>query len=975
MNKTIKFLTTLLLLAVSVGAWAQTTYKLTQVTSVEAGGLYVFEQDGYVMNNTCSSSALQTTNTYKTTGLTGKETYVWTLEKATKGFYMKNVSNIEDENYLYNGSSTNVSLSGNKSDWVFNFQNDNTVLIQNTGNSNRFLGYTSSTSHAYKAYATSNFSSYPHAIKVYMLEEETGGTELSACDLTLSPISLSFDLYNNSSAQTISYTTSSTGAVTVSGGDGYVTTSVNATNKTITVTPTAVTPSAQTITVNQAADETYAAGSVTFTVSITDSTPFTGGDVTFVCGEDKSSEQSLTKNGVTMSFDSSDGGTWNRTDNYRLYSGQSMTISTATGKITSITFTISQNNFSGDGYNSETKTWTGNESSVTLAADGGQVRFTPVVVTVDTSGKQPAGLAYETTEYSVNLGETFSTPTLTNPNNLSVTYASSNESVATVNEETGVVTILAAGTTTITASSEETEQYLEGSATYTLTVVDPNAPGTENNPYTVAQALGATPADNVYVQGTISTITEVSAEYGNATYRISDDGTTANEMIIYRGKYLNNVAFTSDDQIVVGDVVKVYGKLSNYQGANQMAQGNYIVTLQGSKPSPEMSFPEESYSATLGETFTAPALTITPNTLTVTYSSSDTSVATVNETSGEVNLLAAGETTITATFAGNDDYRSATASYDLTVTDPNAPNGTIDNPYRVQDVIDGTATGNVYVKGYIVGEYVGNTTAPHTSGFTNDGNIAIADVFTTAPTASGSIPVQLPTNALKSAWGNKTNNGEFITYEVLLKGNVDTYFSVKGIKSTSEVTATGVYVKIASSGKSSYCASDTIELVDGVNAYIVTNVTSTSATMTQLTGAVPANEGIMLVGNGGAEYTLPIAIATEAASVSGNLLIGTASGENVQEEEGKTYLALKNGEFVVMNPGTVKPHKAYLSVDSSVIGNNSKLAITYEENNATAINEVQTTKEDGVFYNLNGMRVSAPQKGIYILNGKKIIVK
>lgn len=587
-------------------------------------------------------------------------------------------------------------------------------------------------------------------------------------------------------------------------------------------------------------------------------------------------------------------------------------------------------------------------------------------------------LSFPQASYNATLGQTFTAPTLTtDPAGLSVTYASSETSVATVNENTGDVSLVGAGTTTITASFAGDDNYNASSASYQLTVIDPNAPGTENNPYTVAQALGATPADNIYVQGIISTITEVSTEFGNATYKISDDGTTANEMIIYRGKYLNNLAFTSTDQIAVGDVVKVYGKLSNYQGANQMAQGNYIVTLQGSKPSPEMSFPEESYSATLGETFTAPALTITPNTLTVTYSSSDTSVATVNETSGEVTLLAAGETTITATFAGNDDYRSATASYDLTVTDPNAPDGTIDNPYRVQDVIDGTATGNdVYVKGYIVGEYVGKTTAPRTSGFTTDSNIAIADVFTTAPTASGSIPVQLSTDDLKNAWGNKTNNGEFITYEVLLKGNVDTYFTVNGIKGTSEVTATGVYVKIASSGKSSYCASHAIELVDGVNAYIVTNVTSTSATMTQLTGAVPANVGIMLVGTGDAEYTLPIATeATEAASVSGNLLIGTASGENVQEEAGKTYLALKNGEFVVMKPGTVKPHKAYLSVDSSVIGENSKLAITYEENNATAINEVQTTKEDGVFYNLNGMRVSAPQKGIYILNGKKIIVK
>jgi len=98
---------------------------------------------------------------------------------------------------------------------------------------------------------------------------ETGGSTLTESDfaLTGAPVALSFDL-NNSSAQTISYTTSSTGAVTVSESD-YVTITVDESNKKITVTPKAVTPSARTITVNQAATDTYAAGSATFTVSIT----------------------------------------------------------------------------------------------------------------------------------------------------------------------------------------------------------------------------------------------------------------------------------------------------------------------------------------------------------------------------------------------------------------------------------------------------------------------------------------------------------------------------------------------------------------------------------------------------------------------------------------------------------------------------------------------------------------------------------
>ena len=97
---------------------------------------------------------------------------------------------------------------------------------------------------------------------------------LPASDLALTdaPVALGFDLYNNSDAQIISYTTSSTGEVTVSESD-YITAVVDQSEKTITITPTAVTPSAQTITVSQVADATYAAGSATFTVSVTDCTP------------------------------------------------------------------------------------------------------------------------------------------------------------------------------------------------------------------------------------------------------------------------------------------------------------------------------------------------------------------------------------------------------------------------------------------------------------------------------------------------------------------------------------------------------------------------------------------------------------------------------------------------------------------------------------------------------------------------------
>ncbi len=93
---------------------------------------------------------------------------------------------------------------------------------------------------------------------------------------------------------------------------------------------------------------------------------------------------------------------------------------------------------------------------------------------------KPAGLSFGTPAPSllVILDRKFKAPKLSNPNNLTVTYASSNEEVAFVDPETGRVYINGVGTATITASSEETDTYYAGSASYTVNVVQPtNADG------------------------------------------------------------------------------------------------------------------------------------------------------------------------------------------------------------------------------------------------------------------------------------------------------------------------------------------------------------------------------------------------------------------------------------------------------------------------------------------------------------------
>lgn len=98
-----------------------------------------------------------------------------------------------------------------------------------------------------------------------------------------------------------------------------------------------------------------------------------------------------------------------------------------------------------------------------------------------------------------------------------------------------------------------------------------------------------------------------------------------------------------------------------------------VVTYQSSsapmKKDPALSFSETTVSGVVGEAFVAPTLT-KATTAAVVYTSSDEAVATVNAETGEVTLLAAGETKITATAAENDEYNGGSASYTLTVTTP-----------------------------------------------------------------------------------------------------------------------------------------------------------------------------------------------------------------------------------------------------------------------------------------------------------------
>ncbi len=123
--------------------------------------------------------------------------------------------------------------------------------------------------------------------------------------------------------------------------------------------------------------------------------------------------------------------------------------------------------------------------------------------------------------------------------------------------------------------------------------------GTLENPYnsiaanSVASALkDGEQSDVVYIKGKVATIREqYGTQYGNATFTISDDGTTTGEFLVFRALYLNNVKYTEGEVLHVGDDVVVCGKLCNYMGNTpETVTGEaylYSLTCNGGTEEPE----------------------------------------------------------------------------------------------------------------------------------------------------------------------------------------------------------------------------------------------------------------------------------------------------------------------------------------------------------------------------------------------------
>jgi len=195
------------------------------------------------------------------------------------------------------------------------------------------------------------------------------------------------------------------------------------------------------------------------------------------------------------------------------------------------------------------------------------------------------------------------------------------------------------------------------------------------------------------------------------------------------------------------------------------------------------------------------------------------------------------------------------------------------------------------------------------------------------------------------------------------------------------ITVSDIDFTMNAYGWATYVAEDNIVLddVEGLEAYAITGATSSSIVKSDPLTTIKAGVPVLLKGEASTKYYLPLA-GSDAATPSGNLLIaGTGVKVNSTDYAGYNYvLSLDSSnkiQFVKIGTSgaTVTADKAYLALTAAPGGSGARSLDL--DGNVTAIKNIKVGTEDNIYYDLQGRRVLYPTKGLYIVNGKKVILK
>lgn len=430
------------------------------------------------------------------------------------------------------------------------------------------------------------------------------------------------------------------------------------------------------------------------------------------------------------------------------------------------------------------------------------------------------------------------------------------------------------------------------------------------------------------------------------------------------------------------------------------SKASYEIIVKGA---PALSFPETSYTIEMGDAFKAPKLEGLPEDVTPEYTSSNTEVATVDAATGEVKVVGVGTTTITVTSPNTDIYKEATASYELTVKLATSKEVTIDfstfgytDRQKVTEVSqDGITMTIAKGSGMIDPQWIEKS---KTLRFYDKNTLKIASknrikkvhffFYTTDNSQESETNPTYDAGDFQFLDAGKTE-GELDlsacnTKEVTLTFSGKVFYTKMIV--TTELPASVGTINIATpEGFGTFYTDKNYVLPQGLTAFGYTSIdgnnTLTKSVEYVAGDIVPANTAVVVKGaKGSYNYYNTEEAATK--TIEKNLLKGVTTDTKIEAASGvKRYILTRADDgilaFYRTNTGTinVKANRAYLEVPTAMAVASFSL-----EGTATGINNVVTTAAKQGIYTISGVRLNATTTkelpaGIYIVDGKKVIVK
>lgn len=539
---------------------------------------------------------------------------------------------------------------------------------------------------------------------------------------------------------------------------------------------------------------------------------------------------------------------------------------------------------------------------------------------------------------------------------------------------------LSATTTVRAIAVDNNDNYSkEVSRTYTFV---PSIANTKETAYTTAQAIEIIKKTSeaqlkdevVYVKGVVSKIvTPFDSYYGNVSFDVSVDGSISGQQFrFFRTQKDAENIYTEDPNIEVGATVIGCGTLDKYNDIYEFKAGNYLVDYKApvEKVLKSIAISGEATKTTYfeGETFDPTGLVVT-----ATYEDESTELVTGRvKWTFNPETLAVGTTSVDVT-ANYQNVESASFKVDVAVSSFDA----VDCEAVDFTEVFSHVTGNEEVKSYQGTSFSMEFAKPQSSSnptkyYANGTAVRAYKGNTITITAVQDIKCVL-INYVKSY----EDNG------VEIKG-LGTKTVVVTTSETSRFTSITVYYKgvdfRAKSGENYYATFSCDRDVEFLEAEVFTvDVENGTISLNEIASKqVPANTGVLLRS---AKESDVFTYIESAPAIEGTNLLRPAcekmtegfkyyklAYDNYTEKTGLGFYwgAAEGGAF------TVKPGLAYLAVSQAQAANVKGFSF---DGTQTGINGVEATAAKGAIYNLNGQRVEKAQRGIYIQNGKKFIVK